>query len=74
MNLGNNISGFLGWSLSAPCKLISKSITFTKKANNGGFGGIMGGGWFKDGIEDDEIWNGSGRILGNPLSLQGLQK
>lgn len=52
--------------------LIGESTELAKKAIGGGFGGMMNG-WFGGGTEeDDEIWNGSGRILGNPLSLRGL--
>ena len=40
-----------------------------------GFCEMIGGGWFRCGTEEnDEIWNGSCRILGNPLSLWGLWK
>lgn len=75
MNLGRNFSGFLGRSLSAPCKLISESIAFAKKSISGGLGGMIGGGKFRVGIEeDDEIWNGSGRILGYPLIIARLTK
>ena len=75
MNLGQNFSRILGRSLSAPCKFIGESIMFAKNSIGGGLSGTMGGGRFEGGFEeDDEIWNGSGRILGNPLPLRGLQK
>ena len=68
MNLGQKFSGFLGRSLSIPIKLISESITFPKKAI-GGFFGITGGCCGGGIEEDDKILNGSGIILGIPLSL-----
>lgn len=54
MNLGQNFSGFLGRSLSGPCKLIGKSTTFAKKATNEGLGGMIGGGKFKCGTGEDD--------------------
>lgn len=61
--------------MSEPCKLIGESTSFVKKAIGGGLGAKIGGGKFGGGTkEDDEIWNGNERILGIPLSLQGLQK
>ena len=53
--------------------MISESTTFSKNAIGGGLGGKISGHKFGGGTEeDDEIWNGSGRIIGILLSLQGL--
>ena len=69
MNLGKKFLGFLGRSLSVPYKLIGESTILEKKAIHGGFGRMIGGACFRGGDQDDEIWNGRGRIVGNPLSL-----
>lgn len=72
MNLRENLSRFLGRSLSAPWKFIGESTTFEKNSINGGFDGMIGGGRFGDGMGDNGSWNGSGRILGSLLSQRGL--
>ena len=54
MNLGKNFSGFLGRSLSGPCKLIGESTIFAKKAIDGGLGGMIGGGMFEGETEEDD--------------------
>ena len=55
MNLGKNLSGFLGRSWSTPLKLMGESTTFVKKAI-GGFCGPKGG------------WDGGGTdgVCGSP--------
>ncbi len=75
MNLGKIFLGFLGRSLSGPCKLIGESTAFAKKSLDGGFSGKVGGGKFECGIDEgDGIWNATGWIIGIPLSLWGLWK
>ena len=54
--------------------MIDESTTFAKKAFGGGFGGMMSGWFGGETKEDDEMLNESNIILGNPLSLWGLQK
>ena len=54
--------------------IVNDNWKFVRKAIAGGFGGMTGG-WFRCRTkEDNEMLNGSERILRNPLSLQGLRK